>query len=208
MNREEKIIIACAFRYASVNDIEDVRPIMKVLRENVDSIETEELRKLLDDTRFALQFIGNQKKPLACLREFGNQMKDAIRHRQKEEILYQKRRQTKEMKYFDTKKDFCRFMFVLAIAYAAPRQEHLFAIFDKMLEKSWQDFTTEELELVCDICYRCYPNIKIGTSAMQVTVMEFIHRLKDRIDEKGDEEGGETYLMKSHLAKIIREEDS
>ena len=109
MNREEKIIIACAFRYVSVNDIEDVRPIIKVIRENIESIETDELRKLLDDTRFSLQFIGNQKKPLGCLREFGNQIKDAITHREEEKVLYQARRQTKEMTYFDTKKRFLSF---------------------------------------------------------------------------------------------------
>ena len=76
MNKDEKTVIVCAFRYASVNDLEDVQSVIDALRENIGSFDTDELRTVLSDVHFSLQFLKNHKEEMEHIRTFGNLLKE------------------------------------------------------------------------------------------------------------------------------------
>lgn len=208
MNKDEKTVIVCAFRYASVNDLEDVQSVIDALRENIGSFDTDELRTVLSDVHFSLQFLKNHKEEMEHIRTFGNLLKATIEKRSKEEGVYSLRHGTEEMTHFNKNTEFCRFLFALAFAYAAPRHTYMFSLLDDISKPFIKNFTTDELMLISLICQRNFPNEAFGGSSDQATVMNFVERLKTVIQERGvDEDAPTTYLTRAHLVKKFSGEE-
>jgi len=206
MNYEEKIIIACAFRYVSINDLEDLPLVLDVITTHIDSFETDQLHQLLDDIHFSLQYIGNQAKKMEHMREFGNNVQQLIFSRKKEECLYQKQRGTKEMTFFGQNTEICRCLFALSIAYAAPKRTIVFSMLDDLSKPYLNKFPASELDLIARACCRAYPNSTLGNSSNQEAVMDFASRVKEIASQKEEESPAETCLMKTHFAKVVLEE--